>query len=54
LTKRLPKNRSWLSISSPSTSTLRIVTLLTSQNRTVAPLKLALTKLAPSNSFVPV
>jgi hypothetical protein len=39
-------------MSSPSTSTLRIVTPLTSENRTVTPLKLALTKAAPSNSFV--
>ncbi|MNW60533.1 hypothetical protein D3C74_385260 [compost metagenome] len=53
LTIRLPKNRSWLSTSSPSRSTPRILTPLTSENRRVAPLKLALTKVAPSNSFVP-
>ena len=54
LTKRVPKDRSWLSMSSPPTSTLRIVTPLTSENRTVAPLKsFALTKVAPSNSVVP-
>ena len=53
LTMRLPKNRSWLSMSRPSSSTPRIVTPLTSENRRVAPLKLALTKVAPSNSFVP-
>lgn len=40
-------------MSSPPTSTLRIVTALTSQNRGVAPLKLLLTKVAPSNSFGP-
>jgi pimeloyl-ACP methyl ester carboxylesterase len=32
---------------------LRILTPLTSENRRVAPLELALTKVAPSNSFVP-
>ncbi|WP_223253114.1 hypothetical protein [Arthrobacter sp. AFG7.2] len=37
----------------PSTSTPRIDTPLTSGNRRVAPLKLALTKVAPSNSLVP-
>jgi hypothetical protein len=39
-------------MSSPSTSTPRIVTPLTSQNRRVAVLKLALMKVAASNSFV--
>ncbi len=43
LTTRLPKNKSWLSILSPPTSMLRIVTPLTSDEIMVA----------PSNSSVP-
>ena len=39
-------------MSSPSTSTLRIVTPLTSHDLTVAPLKLVLTKVAPSKPWV--
>jgi hypothetical protein len=37
-------------MSSPPTSTLRITTLLTSEKRMVAPLRLALWNVAPSNS----
>ena len=48
LTKREPKARSWLSMSSPPTSTLRIVIPLTSEKRMVAPLKFARSKVAPS------
>ncbi len=50
LTSRVPMNRSWLSMSSPSTSTLRIVTPLRSEPRKVAPLRLARTKRPPSSS----
>lgn len=48
LTNRKPKARSWLSMSSPPTSTLRIVIPLTSEKRMVAPLKFARSKVAPS------
>ena len=54
LTNSLPKKRSWLSMSRPSQSTLRIFRPLTSENRTVAPLKLAWMNVAPSNSLVSV
>lgn len=45
--------RSWLSMSRPSTSTLRMVTPLASEERRVAPLKLVPTKVAPSKSLLP-
>ena len=40
-------------MSSPPTSTLRIVTPLRSHDVRVAPLKLVLTNVAPSNSLLP-
>ncbi|MDQ1103740.1 hypothetical protein QE405_001024 [Nocardioides zeae] len=52
-TSSLPNIRSWLSMSSPSRSTPRMVMPLTSEKRMVAPLRLDRTNRAPSNSFVP-